>query len=117
MRKKGENSSKCAGKSALPPDENNGFTIDREKGKPCEKPGGESASAECYCTKLKSVCKLLIINKIVVEATGVELITMLTVRKLLIPGRATRAKTASLPIPLYVYCTKMLFAPEPADTS
>jgi len=31
MRKKGENSSKCAGKSALPPDENNGFTIDREK--------------------------------------------------------------------------------------
>ena len=31
MRKKGENSFKCAGKSALPPDENNGFTIDREK--------------------------------------------------------------------------------------
>jgi hypothetical protein len=28
---KGENSAKCAGKSALPPDENNGFTIDREK--------------------------------------------------------------------------------------
>jgi hypothetical protein len=27
MRKKGENSAKCAGKSALPPDENNGFTI------------------------------------------------------------------------------------------
>jgi hypothetical protein len=24
---KGENSAKCAGKSALPPDENNGFTI------------------------------------------------------------------------------------------
>jgi len=27
MRKKGENSFKYAGKSALPPDENNGFTI------------------------------------------------------------------------------------------
>jgi hypothetical protein len=31
MRKKGKNSSKCVGKSALPPDENNGFTIDRDK--------------------------------------------------------------------------------------
>jgi hypothetical protein len=27
MRKKGENSFKCAGKSALPPDENNGFKV------------------------------------------------------------------------------------------
>jgi hypothetical protein len=27
MRKKGENSVKCAGKSAIPPDENNDFTI------------------------------------------------------------------------------------------
>jgi hypothetical protein len=27
MRKKGENSVKCAGKSAFPPDENNDFTL------------------------------------------------------------------------------------------
>ena len=27
MRKKGENSVKCAGKSAIPPDENNDFTL------------------------------------------------------------------------------------------
>jgi len=47
-----------------------------------------------------------------VEATGVELITMLTTRKLLILGPATTAKKAPLPNPLYVYCTKMLFALE-----
>ena len=52
------------------------------------------------------------INEILVEATGVELITMLTARKLLILGSATRAKKAPLPDPLYVYCTKMLFALE-----
>ena len=34
--------------------------------------GGETASAECYCTKLKCVSKLLIIKEIVVEAAGVE---------------------------------------------
>jgi hypothetical protein len=44
-----------------------------------------------------------------------ELITMLTARKLLIPGSATTAKKASLPNPLYVYCTKMLLALSPAD--
>jgi len=33
-----------------------------------------------------------------VEAAGVELITMLTARKLLIPGSATRAKKAPLPV-------------------
>jgi hypothetical protein len=27
MRKKGENSVKCAGKSAIPPDKNNDFTL------------------------------------------------------------------------------------------
>jgi len=47
-----------------------------------------------------------------VEAAGVELITMLTARKLLIPGTATTAKKAPLPDPLYVYCTKILFAAE-----
>jgi hypothetical protein len=47
-----------------------------------------------------------------VEAAGVELITMLTARKLLIPGNATRAKKAPLPDPLYVYCTKLFFALE-----
>src|SRR5882672_2128561 len=30
------------------------------------------STAECYCTKLKTVSKSLIINEIVVEATGVE---------------------------------------------
>jgi hypothetical protein len=34
--------------------------------------GGEPAIAECYCTKLKCVCKQLIINKLLVEAAGVE---------------------------------------------
>jgi hypothetical protein len=43
----------------------------------------------------------------VVEAAGVVLITMLIARKLLIPGSARRAKKAPLPIPLYVYCTKI----------
>ncbi len=47
-----------------------------------------------------------------VEAAGVELITMLIARKLLILGSATRAKKAPLPDPLYVYCTKTLFRSE-----
>src|ERR1700686_5685498 len=34
--------------------------------------GGELASAECCCTKLKCVSKLLIIKEILGEATGVE---------------------------------------------
>ena len=46
------------------------------------------------------------------EATGVELIRVLRTRKLLILGTATTAKKAPLPDPLYVYCTKMLFALE-----
>ena len=45
----------------------------------------------------------------VVEATGVELFRVLTARKLLILQTATTAKRASLPDPLYVYCTKTLF--------
>jgi hypothetical protein len=77
-----------------------------------EKPGGEPATAECYCTKLKCVCKLLIINEKLVEATGVELFRVLITRTLLILGTATTAKKAPLPDPLYVYCTKMFFALE-----
>ena len=46
------------------------------------------------------------------EAAGVELLRVLTTRKLLILGTATPAKKASLPDPLYVYCTKILFALE-----
>jgi hypothetical protein len=53
----------------------------------------------------------------VVEAAGVELITMLTARKLLILGSATRAKKAPLPGPLYVYCTKMFSLWVPADAT
>jgi hypothetical protein len=33
---------------------------------------------------------------------------VLRIRKLLIPGTATKAKKAPLPDPLYVYCTKIL---------
>jgi hypothetical protein len=44
----------------------------------------------------------------VVEATGVELFSVLTTRKLFILGTATTAKKAPLLDPLYVYCTKML---------
>jgi hypothetical protein len=78
--------------------------------------GGEPAIAECYCTKLKCSCKQLIINKLLVEATGVELITMLITRKLLILGTATTAKKPPLPNPLYVYCTKMLSLWSRTDT-
>ena len=59
---------------------------------------------------LRVVSKQLIINEIVVEAAGVELSRVLITRKLLILGTATTAKRAPLPDPLYVYCTKMLFA-------
>jgi hypothetical protein len=45
-----------------------------------------------------------------VEATGVELITILITRNLLILGTATKAKKAPLSDPLYVYCTKMPFS-------
>ena len=65
-----------------------------------------------YCTISFCVCKVLIINEIVVEATGVELFRVLITRNLLILGTATTAKKAPLPDPLYVYCTKMLFALE-----
>ena len=54
----------------------------------------------------------MIINKILVEAAGVELFRVLMARKLLIPETATTAKKASLPNPLYVYCTKIRFALE-----
>ena len=43
------------------------------------------------------------------EAAGVELFSVLTVRKLLILGTATSAKKARLPDSLYVYCTKISF--------
>jgi hypothetical protein len=47
-----------------------------------------------------------------VEAAGVELFSVLITRKLLILGIAKTAKKAPLPDPLYVYCTKIRFAPE-----
>jgi len=62
------------------------------------------------CTISCCVCSRLIVNEIVVEAAGVELITTLTARKLLILGSATTAKKAPLPDPLYVYCTKIFLA-------
>jgi hypothetical protein len=60
--------------------------------------------------------KILIINEILVEAAGVELITMLTARKLLILGSATRAKKVPLPDPLYVYCTRIFSRSRCADS-
>ena len=51
----------------------------------------------------------MIINEILVEATGVELFRVLITHNLLILGTATTAKKAPLPDPLYVYCTKMFF--------
>jgi hypothetical protein len=56
----------------------------------------------------------LIINEILVEATGVELFRVLITRNLLILGTATTAKKAPLPDPLYVYCTKILSLWRPA---
>jgi len=41
-----------------------------------------------------------------VGEVGVQLFSLLTARKLLIPGTATTAKKAPLPDPLYVNCTK-----------
>src|ERR1700682_1777181 len=65
-----------------------------------------------YCTISLCVCNQLIIKEIVVEAAGVELFRVLITRNLLILGTATTAKKAPLPDPLYVYCTKMVFALE-----
>jgi hypothetical protein len=53
-----------------------------------------------------------LIIKYLVEAAGAELFWVLTTRNLLIPGTATTARRARLPDPLYVYCTKILFALE-----
>jgi hypothetical protein len=52
--------------------------------------------------------KQLILREILVEAAGVELFSVLTARKLLILHMARGAQKAPLPIPLYVYCTKIL---------
>jgi len=79
----------------------------------------ENTFVEGYCAKLKCVRKHLIINEILVEAAGVELFWVLTTCNLLIPGTATTARRAPLPDPLYVYCTKIPFAPgiRPTDST
>jgi hypothetical protein len=46
------------------------FVIDQKRNR--REAGGEPASAECYCTKLKCDRKRLIIKEILVEAAGVE---------------------------------------------
>jgi hypothetical protein len=69
----------------------------------------ETPPRQSYC---RVSCNNMIINEVVVEAAGVELIATLITRDLLILGTATKAKKAPLPDPLYVYCTKMLCAPE-----
>ncbi|MGB0106431.1 MAG: hypothetical protein WBP51_19680, partial [Candidatus Sulfotelmatobacter sp.] len=72
-----------------------------------EKPVRETAAAEHYCNNLKSLNKILIINKLLVEATGVELFSVLTARNLLIPG--TTAKNAPSLDPLYLYLYEKFF--------
>jgi hypothetical protein len=85
----------------------NWFVIGEKKSRE-KKSCGKTAAPERCCTKLKRVRKQLIINELLVEAAGVELIRVLITRNLLILGNATTAKKAPLPDPLYVYCTKML---------
>jgi hypothetical protein len=65
-----------------------------------QSPPCEVASGQTSCHRLQLV--------IVVEAAGVELFSVLTARKLLILRMARGAKKAPLPVPLYVYCTKIL---------
>jgi hypothetical protein len=66
------------------------------------------------CWHIQFFCMCMIVNYFKYGGgAGVELITVLTARKLLIPGSATKAKKAPLPDPLYVYWTKILFAFEP----
>jgi hypothetical protein len=64
-----------------------------------QSPPCEVASGQTSCHRLQLV--------IVVEAAGVELFSVLTARKLLILRMARGAKKAPLPVPLYVYCTKI----------
>jgi hypothetical protein len=52
-----------------------------------------------------------------VATAGVGPLRVLTALELLILGTATMAKNAPLPDPLYVHCTKMLFALESRDTT
>ena len=85
-------------------------------------PGKEYAGAERYLVTLTIMCTQMIINEIVVEATGVELILVLRACRLLISGNATTAKSAPLPDWLYVYCTKIFrsgltLTPPPAPYS
>jgi len=82
-----------------------------------ERNPAETPPLQTYCTKLKYTCNLLVINEILVEAAGVELFRVLITRNSLILGPATTAKKAPLPDPLYVYCTKMLFALEATDST
>jgi hypothetical protein len=65
-----------------------------------QSPPCEVASDQTSCHRLQVV--------IVVEAAGVELFSVLRARKLLILRMARGAKKAPLPVPLYVYCTKIL---------
>jgi hypothetical protein len=68
---------------------------------PAENPPLQNAIVRDF----KGFRKQLIINGIFWEATGVELFSVLTTRKLLSPETATTAKRAPLPNLLYVYCT------------
>jgi hypothetical protein len=67
-----------------------GLTENRE-GHPADDPPPQALLYELEC-----VLKYMIIKCLLVEAAGVELITMLTTRKLLIPGTARRAKKAPI---------------------
>jgi hypothetical protein len=61
---------------------------------------------------LNYVSNPFILNKIMVEAAGVELFCILITRKLLIPGTATTAKKAPLPRSIVRLLYENVFAPD-----
>src|SRR5580658_3105553 len=79
----------------------------------------KSVAMDGYRQKAFLMTKINGRTRLLVEAAGVELFWVLTTRYLLIPGTATTARRASLPDPLYVYCTKIPFAPgiRPTDST
>src|SRR5579864_1593264 len=78
--------------------------FDRGEGNRERSLAGNPPPLDAIVRNYNVVCKQLIINEILVEATGVELFSVLTAHKLLILGTARTAKKAPFPDPLYV-CT------------
>jgi hypothetical protein len=66
-----------------------------------------AACAERYCTKLKCVSKQLIINEILVEATGVDFLAPFRNCNLLIPKKEESAKRRTQACLSYNYRTNL----------